>query len=72
MTPKSPDSKLLLTELEAARLLGVSQRTVWALGARGEFPVIRIGRAKRFDRRDILHWIEQQKRDDTDAAPHPG
>jgi excisionase family DNA binding protein len=32
------------------------------LGHRGEIPVVRVGRAWYFDRRDVEHWIENQKR----------
>ena len=53
---------LLLTEVETAQLLGVSPRTVWGLSDAGELPTVRIGRAKRYDRRDIEAWIERAKR----------
>lgn len=53
--------KLLLTEVETAQLLGVSQRKVWGLADSGELPTVKVGRAKRYDRRDIEAWIERSK-----------
>jgi excisionase family DNA binding protein len=52
---------LLLTAPEAARLLAVSERTVWALTDRGELPCVRIGRAKRYDPRDLAEFVERLK-----------
>jgi excisionase family DNA binding protein len=51
----------LLTSKEAAQLLGVSARTVWGFTARGEIPVVRIGRAVRYDPKDIVDFIERNK-----------
>ena len=52
---------LLLTERQVAKALGLSPRTVWGLADRGELPVVWIGRAKRFDRRDIEAMIDRLK-----------
>ncbi len=52
---------LLLDYREAARLLAVSERTVWSLVAKGELPAVRIGRAVRIDRRDLVAWVDRQK-----------
>ena len=52
---------LLVDEREAARLLGVSPRTVWALAASGELSVVRIKRAKRYDMADLRAYIDAQK-----------
>lgn len=53
--------RLLLTEREAARALAVSPRTVWALADSGQLLVVRIGRAKRYDLRDIENLIKRLK-----------
>lgn len=55
------DERLLVKPLEAARLLTISERTLWALTNRGDLPCVRIGRAVRYDRGDLLDWIKKQK-----------
>ena len=40
--------RLLLSEPEAAKALGISPRTLWSLRERGEVPHVRIGRAVRY------------------------
>ncbi len=61
MSATAPIEKLLLTEVETAQVLGVSPRTVWGLADSGELPTVRVGRAKRYDRRDIEAWIQRRK-----------
>ena len=52
-----PDS--LLTEVHAARLLRMSERTLQTWRIKGTGPsFIRAGRAVRYRRCDILAWIE--------------
>lgn len=58
----------LLTLREAAALLSVSERTVWQLGADGQIPQVRIGRAVRYDPADLRRWIEKQKRNSVESA----
>ena len=58
--PSLPDqtTRLLLRPNEAARTLGISPRTLWAL----PIPRVRIGkRGVRYDVQDIRLWIEEQK-----------
>ncbi len=52
---------MLLTGKEAAKVLSVSERTLYALAKAGELPAIRIGRAVRYDPLDLRAWIEQAK-----------
>lgn len=51
--------KLLLRPEEAARLLGIGRSTIYELISSKELPSIRIGRAIRLRRQDVLEWIEQ-------------
>lgn len=51
----------LLTPREAAALLNVSERTLWGLGNRGEIPVVRLGRATRYDPEDVRALIVARK-----------
>jgi excisionase family DNA binding protein len=52
---------LLVSEPEAARLLGVSARTVWQLRADGKLPGVKIGSAVRYDPEDLRRFIASAK-----------
>ncbi len=47
---------------EAAKMLGVSSRTVIKLAERGELPGFRVGKLWKFRPSDIEDYIEQQIR----------
>ena len=47
---------------EAAKMLGVTARTVTRLAERGEIPGFRVGRLWKFRRSDIQKYIESQIR----------
>ena len=47
---------------EAAKMLGVTGRTVTRLAERGEIPGFRVGRLWKFRRSDIQKYIERQIR----------
>lgn len=52
----------LLGSREAAKVLAVSERTLWGITSpRGELPAVYIGRAVRYDPNDLLAFIERQK-----------
>lgn len=52
--PGLAQSRLIVTQREAAKLLSISQRTLWALTApRGPIPPVRIGRLVRYSIEDI-------------------
>ncbi len=51
----------LLRPRDAARALAISPRLLWSLTNRGEIPVVRIGRAVRYDPHDLRRWIDEQK-----------
>ncbi len=52
---------MLVTAREAARILSISERTLFTLTKAGEIPVLKIGRAVRYDPRDLQKWIETAK-----------
>jgi len=52
----------LLTAKETAKILNISARTLWTLTNNGTIPHIRVGRSIRYDRADLLRWIQKQKR----------
>lgn len=56
-----PLAPLLLSETDAAKLLGISARSVFSLCASGQLPVVRINRRKLIDRRDVEALIARAK-----------
>lgn len=56
-------SPALLDAHQAAKLLNVSERTLWSLTSpRGRLPVVRIGRLQRFRLADLQNFIQGQLR----------
>lgn len=51
----------LLTYREAAKVLGVTERTLWMLVDRGLLPAVRFGRSVRIDPADLRAFIERGK-----------
>jgi excisionase family DNA binding protein len=45
-TPRTPEGRLVYTVAEAGELLGISRAFAYELVARGELPVIRLGRRR--------------------------
>ncbi len=56
----SPNDKLLLSSKEAAKLLSISERTLWTITNTGHIACVRILGAKRYARTDIEEFIRQQ------------
>ncbi|MBR1335335.1 helix-turn-helix domain-containing protein [Bradyrhizobium ottawaense] len=55
----SIDADALIAEVQAADFLRISIRTLQAWRCRGAGPAfVRVGRAIRYRRRDLLAWIE--------------
>jgi excisionase family DNA binding protein len=61
MTCDRMEQRLLWRETEAAQLLSLCPRTLWALRERGEIPYVRIGRLVRYFPDDLRSWIERNK-----------
>lgn len=51
----------LLTYREAAKVLGVTPRTVWTLVQAGTLPAVRFGRSVRIDPTDLRQFIDRAK-----------
>ena len=58
----SSNEILLLTTVEAAKVLTISARTLWQLTRDGKIRCIRIRRLVRYDQQDLLAYIEKQKK----------
>jgi len=67
MTDAHPDPDQLLTEKEAAELICYSQRALqnWRVRGGGPQYVKVSARSIRYQRRDVMSWIEERKRQDT-------
>jgi excisionase family DNA binding protein len=63
----SMDEEILDVE-GAARVLGVSARTVYNLARKGEIPAMRIGREWRFALKNLREWVANASQADQVAA----
>jgi excisionase family DNA binding protein len=52
----------LLSYREAAKYLGVTERTLWTLVNSGDLPAVRFRRTVRIDPADLRMFIEKSKR----------
>ena len=64
----SAENSLTVSTEEAADLLGVCPRTVSNLAKRGELPVIRIAGCVRYSREDLIEFIRQRSKRETDCT----
>lgn len=71
--PKTPPASppLLLDAKAAAAALSISARTLWTLTNSGTIPCVRIGRAVRYDMRDLVAFIDRSKPAPQSAADFP-
>jgi excisionase family DNA binding protein len=60
LLPESPPDRLL-TDAEAADLLAVPKSWVGEAARAGRLPHVMLGRYRRFDRADLLAWLEERK-----------
>ena len=61
-TESTPVEPLLLTARQTARMLAISERSLYSLTKVGDLPAVRIGRSVRYDTADIRAWIESAKK----------
>jgi excisionase family DNA binding protein len=54
------DEPLLWNARQAAKALGISDRTLFTLTKSGDVPHIRIGRRIMYPRTSLVEWIEQR------------
>lgn len=55
------DSALLVSESEAAKMLGISPRTLWSIRNTGEISCVRIGRSVRYSVASLQQWIRDRE-----------
>ena len=62
------NQRLLVTAREAAKLLSISERTLWSLTKAGSIAVVKIGGSKRYALNDLERFIANQTQHETDLA----
>jgi excisionase family DNA binding protein len=65
--PTAP-APLLLTSQQAAAALGISQRTLWALGHSGHLTPIKIGRSVRYSYAALAAWVARRQAEAAEQA----
>lgn len=63
--PTSFDDRLLVCSRDAAKLLSISERTLWSLVDRGEIVCIRIGTCKRYSLAALEAFIASRSKNVT-------
>lgn len=53
---------ILVDAGEAARLLGIGKRKLWAMTASAEVPHVRIGRLVRYSVEALREWVAEKQR----------
>lgn len=56
----------ILTLKEVADYLKLAEKTAYRLAAAGKLPGFKVGGSWRFKREDVLQWIEEQKKKETE------
>ena len=67
-TLQTPDDRLVYTVAEAAKLLGISRAFAYELVARGELPVIRLGRRRLVPKAALLALVGQTTVEDGETS----
>jgi len=55
-----PTIEPLLRPADAAKLLAISERTLWRMTNQRLVPHVRLGRSVRYDPAKLREWIDQQ------------
>ena len=58
-TPQTPEERLVYTVSEAGEMLGISRAFAYELVARGELPVIKLGRRRLVPKAGLLALVAQ-------------
>ena len=58
---EAPPQRLLLRVPEVAKALGLGRSTIYELIAKGELPVVRVGRAIRVSAAAVQKWVTEHE-----------
>jgi excisionase family DNA binding protein len=67
-TLQAPEERLVYTVAEAGEMLGISRAFAYELVARGELPVIRLGRQRLVPKAGLLALVGQSE---PESSTHP-
>lgn len=56
------ENKLLVSAHDAAKMLGISTRTLWSRTDEGAIPHVRIGHRVLYSVKGLQNWIAEQER----------
>lgn len=70
-TPEPDDSRLLLDIAEVAERLGIAESSVARAIARGEIPVVHVGKRRKVRATDLRHYVDFLAVDNQRPAPPP-
>jgi excisionase family DNA binding protein len=70
MSVECDSESRFLTTKDAARYLGISERTLWSYVKSQLVRVIRFGKACRYDPRDLDAFVESRKSGGSDNGQH--
>lgn len=58
--PKAEAPRLALRPREAAKALGVSERTLWTWTQQGSVPFVRLGKTVLYPTDSLRRWLDEQ------------
>ncbi|WP_298166664.1 helix-turn-helix domain-containing protein [Novosphingobium sp.] len=61
----------ILTVREVAEFLKVTERTIYRLATEGQIPSFKVGGSWRFQRSDLIQWMNEQAKAQTDRGGQP-
>lgn len=61
----------ILTVREVAEFLKVTERTIYRLATEGQIPSFKVGGSWRFQRSDLIQWMNEQAKTQTDRGGQP-
>jgi len=61
----------ILTVREVAEFLKVTERTIYRLATEGQIPSFKVGGSWRFQRSDLILWMNEQAKAQTDRGGQP-
>ena len=60
----------ILTVREVAEFLKVTERTIYRLATEGQIPSFKVGGSWRFQRTDLIQWMNEQAKGQTGDGPN--
>lgn len=60
-SPRRNDEPIALRPREAARLLNISERTLWQLTRDRKVPAARVGKLWRYSREELQRWLAERQ-----------